>query len=296
MSRPASIRRAPPRRSLAAFARVAAPGLVAALALVVAVPGGAARAQASLATTELDCLMEPRTVVRLGSAVTGVLDEVAVDRGDTIHAGQLLATLESGVEEATVALARARAGNDVPIQARAARLEFQRKREERTETLFKKNVVSSEQMDTATTERRLAELDLLEVEMEQGLAKLQLRQATELLNQRAIISPIDGVVVERALSPGAYVNEQSHVFTVAAMEVLNIEVFVPLDLYGLITLGMRGEVRPSDPVGGVYDATVVIIDELFDPASDTFGVRLELPNSDHELPAGLRCKVRFVAE
>ena len=291
-----------PRRSLASLIPVAAPLLAAALAPVaalalVALAGGAARAQASLlATTELDCLMEPRTVVQLGSPVTGVLDEVAVDRGDTIQAGQLLAKLESGVEEATVALARARAGNDVPIQARTARLEFQRKREERTETLFKKNVVSREQMDTATTERRLAELDLREVEMEKDLAQLQLRQADELLNQRMIISPIDGVVVERALSPGAYVNEQSHVFTVAAMDVLNIEVFVPIDLYGLVTLGMRGEVRPSDPVGGVYDATVVIVDELFDPASDTFGVRLELPNTDRELPAGLRCTVRFVAD
>ena len=282
MSRPASTVRAL-RRSLAALALVAA-------------PGGTVLAQADLASTELDCLIEPHTVVQLGSAVTGVLDDVSVDRGDAVQAGQVVARLESGVEEATVKLARARSENDVPIQSRTARLEFQIGKEERTEKLFNKDVVSSEQMETAMTERRLAELDLREAEMEKRLAQLQLRQAIALLNQRTVISPIDGVVVERALSPGAYVNEQSHVVTVAEMGVLNVEVFVPIAFYDAVTLGMIGEVRPEEPVGGVYQATVTIVDELFDPASGTFGVRLRLPNADHGLPAGLRCMVRFLAD
>jgi hypothetical protein len=36
-----------------------------------------------------------------------------------------------------------------------------------------------------------------------------------------------------------------------------------------------------------------VVDPVIDAASGTFGVRLELPNSDYRLPAGLRCKVRF---
>lgn len=33
--------------------------------------------------------------------------------------------------------------------------------------------------------------------------------------------------------------------------------------------------------------------EVIDADSSTFGVRLELPNSDYQLPSGLRCRVRF---
>ena len=33
---------------------------------------------------------------------------------------------------------------------------------------------------------------------------------------------------------------------------------------------------------------------MIDPASNTFGVRLELPNPDYRLPSGLKCTVRFV--
>jgi membrane fusion protein (multidrug efflux system) len=143
---------------------------------------------------------------------------------------------------------------------------------------------------------RLAELDLSEAEMEKNLAGLQLRQATALMKQRSIVSPIDGIVVHRSLSPGEYVNEQSHVLTVAGMTVLHIEVFVLIELFDQVSLGMVGEVRPEAPVNGVYEARVVIVGQVFDTASSTFGVRLEMPNPDYILPAGLRCMVRFSAD
>ena len=59
---------------------------------------------------------------------------------------------------------------------------------------------------------------------------------------------------------------------------------------------MVGEVRPEAPVNGVFDAVVTVVDQLFDPASGTFGVRLDMPNPDYILPAGLRCTVRFRVE
>ncbi|MCH7944200.1 MAG: efflux RND transporter periplasmic adaptor subunit [Proteobacteria bacterium] len=249
-----------------------------------------------LASIELDCLIEPHSLVKLGSAVTGVLDSVAVDRGDVVYAGQLVARLKSGVEEATVALARARAENDVVVRSRRARLEFESDKEERTETLFKKKIVSGEQMKVATTERRLAELDVSEAEKNQALAKLELRQAVAVLDQRKIVSPVDGVVTERVLSPGEYVFEQSYVFTVAEIDSLHVEVYAPIEIFGAVRLGMKAEVRPEQPVGGTHIAKVTIVDHIIDPASGTFGVRLELPNPDRALPAGLRCKIIFLAE
>lgn len=249
-----------------------------------------------LAATELDCLIEPQSLIKLGSAVTGVLDVVTVDRGDVVTAGQLLARLRSGVEEATVALARARAEDDLAVQSRRARLEFEEDKERRTEILFKKKIVSDEQMKTATTERRLAELDVREAEKNQSMAKLELRQATAVLDQRKIVSPFDGIVTERVLSPGEYVFEQSYVFTVAEIDTLYVEVYAPIEIFGAVRLGMKAEVRPEQPIGGNYRAEVTIVDHIVDPASGTFGVRLELPNPGRALPAGLRCKIIFLAE
>lgn len=269
--------------------------LLAAAMLVAPAPLAGAQ-EVDLAATELDCLVEPQSLVKLGSAVTGVLESVAVDRGDTVTAGQLVARLRSGVEEATVALARARAENDVVVQSRRARLEFESDKEKRTETLFKKKIVSGEQMKVAITERRLAELDVREAEKNQSLAGLELRQAVAVLNQRKVFSPVDGVVTERVLEPGEYVFEQSYIFTIAEIDTLYVEVFAPIEIFGMVSLGMKADVRPEQPVGGVHRATVTIVDQVIDPASGTFGVRLELPNPDRALPAGLRCKITFLAE
>jgi hypothetical protein len=56
-----------------------------------------------------------------------------------------------------------------------------------------------------------------------------------------------------------------------------------------IDIGLAG----APPVGGVYKAVVTVVDQVFDAASGTIGVRLELPNPDYAIPAGLKCQVRF---
>jgi hypothetical protein len=52
-------------------------------------------------------------------------------------------------------------------------------------------------------------------------------------------------------------------------------------------------VKPDSAIGGTYAATVTVVDEVFDAASGTFGVRLKLPNPELRLPAGVRCRISF---
>ena len=56
---------------------------------------------------------------------------------------------------------------------------------------------------------------------------------------------------------------------------------------------MEAEVHPAEPIGGVHRAKVIAVDKVFDSASDTFGVRLELPNPGAVMPAGINCDVTF---
>jgi hypothetical protein len=44
----------------------------------------------------------------------------------------------------------------------------------------------------------------------------------------------------------------------------------------------------------VQTATVTVVDRVVDAASDTFGVRLLLPNPDYRIPGGVRCEIRFL--
>jgi multidrug efflux pump subunit AcrA (membrane-fusion protein) len=44
---------------------------------------------------------------------------------------------------------------------------------------------------------------------------------------------------------------------------------------------------------GIFNAKVVVVDKVIDAASGTLGIRLQLPNPDNKIPAGIKCSVQF---
>ena len=244
-------------------------------------------------STDFACLIQPKMLLKLGSPVPSLISEVLVDRGAVVKKGDVLARLESSTEEAALALADARAANESAVLSGRAKLDFQKRKEARAEQLRQTNSIAISAADEAETSARVAEAELREAEVNIKLAQLDVARSAALLKLRTIRSPIDGVVVERALGPGEYAFDQAHLLTVAQIDPLVVEVFVPLKEFGKIQIGMSAEVIPEQPVGGTYRATVTVVDKVFDAASATIGVRLELPNPDYALPAGLKCQVRF---
>ena len=254
---------------------------------------GPSRAAEALSERELDCLLEPHVTVKLGAAVTGLISSVKVDRGDLVKVGQVVATLESGVEHANVALARAKAGNNFEVLSNQARAEFLARKSSRQAQLRLTSATPEATADEALTDSKMAALATQEADLNLEIARLELQHQEELLDLRTIRSPIDGVIVERVLFAGAYTHDDANIMTVAQINPLNVEVFVPLVLYGQMRIGAKADIFPEAPVGGQYTATVTIVDQVLDAASGTFGVRLELPNPDYRIPAGVRCKIRF---
>ena len=63
--------------------------------------------------------------------------------------------------------------------------------------------------------------------------------------------------------------------------------------YESVKLGQPVDVITEQPAGGRYKAIVKVIDKVFDAASGTFGVRLELANPGAKIPAGDKCKAVF---
>lgn len=243
---------------------------------------------------ELDCLIEPYVVINLGSTVEGLLDTVTVDRGDLVKEGQVLATIESSVEKATVAVYSARATMEAAIKINQARLELSTRQLSRNEGLFQEALIAINKMDEVETTKHLAEQGLAEALENKRLAELELQRATADLARRTIRSPITGVVVKRFLSPGEFVSEAAPILKLAQIDPLHVEVFAPVSLLGKVVVDMQAKVMPQAPVNGVHMARVTVVDPVVDAASGTFGVRLKLPNRGYHLPAGLKCTVRFL--
>ena len=127
------------------------------------------------------------------------------------------------------------------------------------------------------------------------IAELELQRALESLKIRTIRSPGAGVGIDVSVVPGESI-ENRPLLKIASIDPLNVEVIASVQLFGKIKKGMEAKVIPEEPIGGQYAAKVVIVDQVIDAASGTFGIRLELKNHKYEIPAGLRCQVNFPSQ
>lgn len=263
-----------------AFALALTPTLVAAAPLLLAAQPGA-----------FECLIEPAQVVEIRSAVEGLIEKVHVQRGDAVRKGQVLVELESNAERSAAELARYRSQMQGRLAASRDRLEFATRKFERSRELAAQQYVAVQQRDEAEAEKRLAESELRDATENVALAHLEYRHATDLLNLRTLRSPFNGVVMERMLNPGDLAEAgtgRKPILRLAQIDVLRVEVVLPVEAFGKVAAGQTAEIR-AEGVGTRHLATLKIVDRVFDAASGTFGVRLELPNPGLLIPSGLRC-------
>jgi len=259
------------------------------LALGLGVAGPAAAVGA-----DFDCLVQARETVAISSPVPGYIERVAVDRGDLVRGSMVIVQLEASLERAAVAVARARVEQESAMLSAKVRLDFGVRRYDRTIDMYKKELVPLKEMDEAETAKILAEHGVLEVRENMRVAQLELERAEAALALRTIRSPFTGIVTDRLLSPGELV-DKAPILKLARIDPLRVEVFVPVAMLGRIGVGSRATVIPEAPLNTPLEASVTVVDRVVDAASGTFGVRLEMPNPDNRLPAGLKCKARFGA-
>lgn len=242
-----------------------------------------------LAAQPLGCLLEPERVAEVGSPVIGIVSSVNVERGAVVRKGQVLATLRSDVERASVHVAHTRAKAEADVKTAEANLKLARVTQQRGEDLLDKKFVSLQALDKSRAETAIAEQKLTLAREQLDVWNSELALARAQLGLRSIVSPIDGIIADRYVWPGERVEEKA-LFKVAKIDPLRVEMVVPVALYGLVNQGMMVEVTPEMPNARPLRAWVVLVDKLIDGASNTFRVRAEIANGDFSIPSGLRCK------
>ena len=241
----------------------------------------------------LSCLIEASAVSTLGSSVGGIVEKVNISRGDEIQAGQVLIELESDLEQLDVELARARAENKAPTGSAQARLSAARADYSRQQELFEREVTSAARLDAARAEAQQARHAFDDASTEAEISGIILQRVSAVAEMRKITSPFDGVAVTIDVDAGEYVDELTEVATIARINPLHVKVFAPVEMFGSIGADDQAVVTPDHPLSGSFMATVKSVDRVLDAASNTFAIILEMPNDDHAIPAGLRCKIDF---
>ncbi len=242
-----------------------------------------------------ECLIEPSRVIELRAPIEGLIEKITVDRGDVVKQGQVLITLDMGVDRARYNQAKYKAGMHGAQLAAKSRLDYSSKKFERNQELFRDKYVSGNDRDESESGKNLASAELMDAKDNSRVAELQVNELDEVMKLKTLRSPFEGVVMERSHHPGevAQISDHLAILKLAQTNPLYVEVVIPAAALGKIHVGDDIHVKPNGDGLSEFKARIKVIDPVVDASSGTLGIRLEVPNPDHRLPAGISCQAEL---
>src|SRR5688572_11865060 len=195
--------------------------------------------------------IEPIRTMPIGSQVSGQVKEIYVDFNSIVKTGQLLAELDPDLLQVQVDVQLANlARQEGEITNQQVQLEDAQKQLERTQMLFAKQLVNQQQLDQAvlTVKTRTTALDSAKKQLQTVQASLN--QAKLNVSYTKIYAPIDGVIVNRVVDKGQFVQASMtapNFFTIAT-DLTTMKLSAGVDEAEI------GKIRPGMPVTFTVDA------------------------------------------
>ncbi len=212
----------------------------------------------------------------LYARVGGYLGSVAVDRGDTVKKGQVLAEIE--VPEVVAGLKKNRA------DARLAEIELQRLRAAGKKA---SDLVIPQALDKA--------------EAAFDIAKAEVEQTETLLGYSKVAAPFDGIVTARFLDPGAFVPaagagsnlQTAALFTVMNFQTVRAQAAIPEVDAAYVSKGQPVKFTVEGLPGKTFQGTISRLSYSLDDATRNMIVQADIPNPDLQLRPGMYAKISF---
>ncbi len=208
--------------------------------------------------------LQPTNQVDVGSEISGTIKTVLVDDNDRVKKGQVLALLDTASLHQKVLKSRAAldAAKAMVLQARAtveeSRAELARMR--RVSELSGGKVPSKSELDAAEASLKRAEADEVSASASVGQAEAALKSDETDLSKATVLSPINGVILERKIEPGQTVvasMETPVLFTIAEdLAQMELEVAVDEADVGSVREGQNATFTVDAWPGRKYPARV----------------------------------------
>lgn len=220
----------------------------------------------------------------IGPEVRGVIEEVFVDEGDRVAAGDPLFRIDP--EPYQVALRQAEAGLDL---ARAERRQTASDLA-RARTLLGKDVVSQQEVDRLATTLAVAKARERQAAEAVEIAQLNLRRTL-------VTAPYAGTVAQRLADEGTTAQAQPQTIVVVLQEIHELEgrATIPEVHMASVSVGDRARVF-VEGFPEPFETSVSAVGDVVDPATRTYEVKMRVPNPERRLKAGIFAQVEILPE
>jgi RND family efflux transporter MFP subunit len=263
--------------------------------------------QVRVATVEpsdnIDVVKLPATTSAFASAnifarASGYIATRAVDIGDHVKTGQLLAEIVAPELDHQIAQAEATLAQlNWSFQQAQANRELAKVTWDRDRPLVDKGWVTAQQgtIDEQTLKAQEAAVSVAQANIKAEEAQLQVLRQQKLYQR--VVAPFDGVVTQRNIDVGSLVQADAtsgtFMFTLEQSNVIRTQVFVPQDVAFGLKPGIDAVVRVPEIPDRTFPGTVTRIADALQPGSRTLLTEVDIPNSDATLTSGIYCTVEL---
>lgn len=237
-------------------------------------------------------------VVDVGTQISGQVKEIYVDFNSVVHAGQLLALVDPSVlrlnlreSEASLAVAQA------SVKSAQASLRDSERRLARNRELLSKKLIAKSEVDTNEADVDMKRAALNQAQSQVTQARASVERARTNLNYTRIISPINGVVIDRKVDEGQTVAASYNTPTLfqIAKDLTQMQIKTKVDEadIGQITEGQNVTFRIDAFPEDEFKGRVVQV-RIAPSTSDsvvTYTVIIDVDNSELKLKPGMTANV-----
>lgn len=182
---------------------------------------------------------------------TGILKKISVNPGDTVKQGQALFMLEPYPENTELQAANARVQQAIDERNKhEANYQVQKENHARNLILFKKEVISKEELEQSLGNFRSAEANRNAAQANLSAKQANQNKAVWVSQQKTVASPIDALVFDTYYSAHEKIGEGKPILSLLAKDALKIIFFIPeqhlssLKLNDQITVIFDGSPQP----------------------------------------------------
>lgn len=228
--------------------------------------------------------VQPVEEVEVGTQVSGVIEKIYVDYNSQVKKGELLAQLETNTLQERVNQANA------SLRASKSELDYANRNYERIKTLYEAKAATQVAYEEAVNRRNQAETTFEN-------AKASLRQAEVDLSYAYIYSPIDGVILNRAVNTGQTVAASFStptLFTIAEdLTKMQVEADVDEADIGQVRVGQQVAFTVDSYPDDTFTGTVsqIRLQAVVTSNVVTYTVIVDAPNPDEKLYPGMTANI-----
>jgi len=275
----------------------------------------------------------PLMQVALFPKVSGYLEGVYVNAGDSVREGQTIAQIDRSdylqkVREVEARVAQARAHlmeleagarteelrqAEEAVRSAESRFENAKLQRERMEALYQRQVISKRELDVADMEYTVAQAQLASSRehlklLREGArhevresAQARLKETEAMLAQERIrlqhtkiVAPFSGEISRRYMDAGALASSSTPIVNLIHTETLKVVAHILEKDIPLLKTGMKARIMAESFPGKVFEGRIARISSALEPATRTLHAEIEIPNAGRMLKPSMFATIELV--